>query len=339
VMKVSKWMAISSVFAILLVISLYGCYTFISMPLTRSKNNVDLRYAQSAEYSYTAFVEPSLLYDNRTEIGKGEPLYKNLVEQIEIILKYELSQTPTPVEMTGIEVRYEASATLSGGDWMKTYPLNSMRSNSSSFTETYTINIEEIEDIVETIGEETETRVYAYTYEINPRIRLDASAGNEYIEQEFNPTLKIKFEGGKIEFEGLSSTKTGSVTHHETEKATYKFLGSFEEINYMRGITVMGIIAFSTMLFYSGRNALRERESRTFMERLSGDIRDRIVEAFEPPERIEKTTIKVSSLEHLAKVAEEAFKPIMHHGDIFYVLDGDVRYEFSTVVVADVEEE
>jgi len=337
-MKISKWIATSSVFAILLVISLYGCYTFISMPLTRSKNNVDLRYTQNAEYSYTAFVEPSLLYDNRTEIGKGEPLYTNLVKHIEITLKYELTQTPTPVEMTGIEVRYEASATLSEGDWTKTYPLNSMRSNSCSFTETYTINMEEIEDIVETIGEETETRVYAYTYEITPRIRLDASAGNESIEQEFNPTLKIKFEGGKIEFEGLSSTKTGSATHHETEMVTYSFLGSLEEINYMRGITVMGIIAFSTMLFYSGRNALRERESRTFMERLSGDIKDRIVEAFEPPERIEKTTIQVSSLEHLARVAEEAFKPIMHHGGTFHVLDGDVRYEFRMEAESDVEE-
>jgi transposase len=29
-----------------------------------------------------------------------------------------------------------------------------------------------------------------------------------------------------------------------------------------------------------------------------------------------------------AEAAEEAFKPILHHGDVFYVLDGDVRYEF-----------
>jgi len=331
-MKVSKWMSLSAVFVALLTLSLYGCYFFIRMPLTRSRNNVDLRYTQSAEYGYTAFVEPSLLYDNRTEIGEGEPLYTNLVEQIEIVLNYELTQKQTPVEMTGIEVRYEASATLSGGDWKKTYPLGSRRTNETGFTETYTLNITEIEAIIETIGEETGARAHSYTYEIKPRIRLEASAGNETIDQEFTPTLTIKFEGGKIDFEGLKDTKVDSVTQHSTEVATYMFLGSFTEVVNMRGIAVMAAIALSIMLYYSGRLFLRERASRTFMERLSDDIRDRIVEASEPPERIEKTTIKVGSMEDLARVAEEAFKPIMHHGGVFYVLDGDVRYEFCIVV-------
>ena len=335
-MKVSKWGASSAVLAVILVASIYGCYTFIRMPLTRSKNNVDLRYTQSAEYGYTAFVEPSLIYDNRTEIGEDEPIYRNLVEQIEINLKYELTQKPTPVEMTGIEVRYEVSATLSGGAWTKTYPINSMMSNSSSFTKTYTIDMEEIEDIVETIGNEIGHGTSSYTYEINPLIRLDASAGNESIDQEFNPILKINFEVGKITFEGLTNTKSGSITHKETEVATYRIIGSFVEVSDMRGIAVIIAIAFSTMLFYSGRNALRERESRTFMERLSGEVREKIVEVFEPPERIEKSTIKVGSLEDLARVAEEAFKPIMHYGDVFYVLDGDMRYEFSKEVQTDV---
>lgn len=328
-MKVSKWMATSSVFAILLVISIYGSYTFLRMPLTRSKNNLDLRYTQNVEYGYTAFVEPSLLYDNRTEVGKGDPLYRNLVNQIEIVLKYELTQTPTPVEMTGIQVRYEASASLSGGAWTKTYPLNSMKSNPSSFTETYTIDMEEIEDIVETIGEETGIRAHSYTYEIKPSIILAASAGKEAIEQAFNPTLKIKFEGGKIDFEGLSSTKSGSVVHYEEELVTWRLFAWDMEIPAMRLISIIMSMSFVILLYNPVRLVVQERTSRTFMERLSGDIKDRIVEASEPPERIEKATIKVDSLEDLARVAEEAFKPIIHHGDVFYVLDGDMRYEFS----------
>lgn len=338
-MKVSKWMATSSVFAILLLISISGCHTFISMPLTRSKNNVDLRYTQSVEYVYTAFVEPSLLYDNRTEIGEGEPLYTNLVEQIEIVFKYELTQTPSPVEMSGIEIRYEASVTLSGGDWKKTYPLNSMTSKVSSFTETYTIDMEEIEGIVETIGEETGARAHSYTYEIKPSINLEASAGRATIKQAFNPTLTVKFEGGTIEFEGLSSAKSGSVIHYEEELATWRLLGFAVEIPAMRLVSVIASISFIALLYNPLTLILQERASRSFMERLSGEIRDRIVEISEPPERIERATIKVSSLEDLARVAEEAFKPIMHHGELFYVLDGDVRYEFQVVADPDVEEE
>jgi hypothetical protein len=241
--------------------------------------------------------------------------------------------------MTGIEVRYEASATLSGGDWMKTYPLSSMTLDTSSFTEAYTIDMEEIEAIVETIGEETGSSVYSYTYEINPLISLEASAGRETIEQEFNPTLKVKFEGGKIEFEGLSSTKPGSVTHREEELATWRLLGFAIEVPAMRLISIITSISFIALLYNPLTLILQERASRSSMERLSGDIRDRIVETSEPPERIEKTTIKVGSLEDLARVAEEAFKPIMHHGETFYVLDGDVRYEFQVAAEPDVEEE
>ena len=327
-LKVSRWTASSILFATLLVVSLYGCYSFISMPLLRSKNSLDLSYLQSAEYVYTAHVKPSLLYDNRTEVSAGEPLYLKLVERLDITLRYGLTQYPNPIEMTDIKLGYGVSASLSGGDWVKTYNLASMKKEVPAFTETYTVNIKEIEGIVDTIGQETGARAYSYTYEIKPRISLTASAGNKSIEQEFTPTLKIKFEGGKIGFEGLKNEKPGSVTHLETEEATWRLMGWSREVDDMRGIAITIAASFSLLLFYSGRLALRERESRTFMERLSGEIREKIIEAQEPPERIERATIAVGSLEDLARVAEEAFKPIIHHGDVFHVLDGDLRYEF-----------
>jgi hypothetical protein len=77
------------------------------------------------------------------------------------------------------------------------------------------------------------------------------------------------------------------------------------------------------------RFTLLERASRSFMDRLGGDVREKIIEASECLEWMEGATIRVGSLEDLARVAEEAFKPIIHHGDVFHVLDGDLRYEFK----------
>ena len=338
-MKISRWIAASALLVALFTLSLYGCYFFIRMPLTRYRTNVDLRYTQSADYSYTAFVKPSLLYDNRTEVSEGDPLYVKLVERLNVTLQYELTQEPNTVNMTDTKLKYEVSASLSGGDWAKIYPLSSRRTNATGFIETYTLSITEIEGIIDTIGEEIGTRAYSYTYEIRPLIRLDASAGNESIEQDFNPTLTIKFERGQIKFKGLTNTMMGSVTHSEKEAVTYKILGLSVEVSDMRGISMIVAIALSVLLFYSGRNALREREPRTFLERLSGNIREKIIEASEPPERIERTTIKIGTLEDLAKVSEDAFKPIIHHGETFYVLDGEVRYEFRMEPEPDVEEE
>lgn len=331
-MRVSKWVASSTILTVTLVASLYGCYSFIRMPLTRDSNNVDLRYTQNADYSYTAFVKPSLLYDNRTEIFEGEPLYIKLVEQLNVTLKYELTQNPNPLEMDEIELRYRASTSLSGGDWVKTYPLGSMNIEATSFTETYTLNITEIEGIIDTIGKETGARAYPYTYEIKPNIVLDALAGNETIEQEFAPALMIKFEGGQIEFEELSSSVSGSVRHIETKIATWSLLGYPVEVLDMRGFSFISLIVLVFPLYISTGHVLKERASRTYMDTLSGEIKDKIIEAQEPPERIEKATIKIVSLDDLARVAEEAFKLIIHYDDVFYVLDGETRYEYNMEV-------
>lgn len=338
-MKVSKWIFLSVVFVALLATSLYGSYSFNQMPLTRSKNNVDLQYIQKADYTYTAFVKSSLLYDNRTKIHKGEPLYTKLVEQLDVTLQYNLTQYPSPIEMSDVELSYVASASLSGGGWVKNYPLSSMKINASIFTETYTIVITQIEDVVDKIGEETGTRVYSYTYEINPRINLEASAGSETIEQEFTPTLKIKFEGGKIEFEGLSDSKADSIIHLETEAATTSLLGYRVDVMNMRVASILASLSFAALLYVPVRRTLKERASSTFIEKLSGDIKEKIIEAQEPLERIEREKIVVSSLDDLAKVSEETFKPIIHHGNSFYVLDGDVRYEFHIAGEGDADRE
>ena len=50
-------------------------------------------------------------------------------------------------------------------------------------------------------------------------------------------------------------------------------------------------------------------------------------------ERKERTIVRVKSVEDLAKISEETAKPIIHERKlaqrIFYVPDGDVRYEFT----------
>jgi len=325
----SRWKIVSVLFTVFLAVSIYECYSFMGTPTTLTTNTVDLQYFQRADYSYTAQVKPSLIYDNRTQITMGEPLYLKLVEELEVTLLYNFTQNPETFEMTDITVKYEVSATITGGSWSKTYPLKSSEVKPLTFTDTYTLNIEEIDEVVETIGEETGARVYSYTYTIQPRILLEGSAGGEKVTVEFNPALTVKFESGKVEFEGLENVKSDSIIHRETEEVTVAFLAWSVPVGLMKTTSVLSIILMSIVIAVSVRFTLQERASRTPMERLNGDIRDKIVEAVEPPEYIARVTIKVGSIDDLAKVAEETFKPIIHHGHIYHVLDGDVRYEFK----------
>ena len=47
----------------------------------------------------------------------------------------------------------------------------------------------------------------------------------------------------------------------------------------------------------------------------------------------------IGSLGDIIRVSEETFKSIIHHDNVYYVLDGDVRYEFRMAAEAEVEEE
>ena len=38
----------------------------------------------------------------------------------------------------------------------------------------------------------------------------------------------------------------------------------------------------------------------------------------------------IVALGDIVRVLEETFKPIIHHDEVYYLLDGDVRYELYT---------
>jgi hypothetical protein len=326
-MKVNKWTAISAVLAALLALSLYGYYVFNQMTPIHSTYVSDLQYTQTANYTCTALVKPSAIYENRTHISTGEPLYIKLVEQLNIKLEYKATSNPLG-DFTDTKLEYEVSGVLNGGDWNKTYPLGSETLTVTTFIDTYTLDIDNIQEMVETIGEETGSYAYGYTYAICPHITLEASAAGKHIQENFTPTLTMKFEGAQITFEGLNDKKDGFIAHTETEKATWSLFGWDLTVSTMRVTSMITSLCLTALLAVSLYFSFQKKTLNTFLERLSGDIRDKIIETSELPKRMGQQ-IKVNSIEDLAKVSEETFKPIIHHGDTFFVLDGNLRYEFT----------
>ncbi len=114
-------------------------------------NNLLLDHAHPIK----AHVKPSILHDNRTEVSEGEPLYMKLVDRLDTTLTYNLTHTTKTFEMADIRLSYETSGTLSGGDWAKNYTLKPKVTTDAIFSDTYTLNIREIQGIVEAIGKET----------------------------------------------------------------------------------------------------------------------------------------------------------------------------------------
>jgi hypothetical protein len=331
------WKLVTLSSAILLIISAYATYRFYTTPATITSSVIDLRYQQEAHYTYTASVKPSITYDNKTQIDMSEPLYSKLVKEMVITLHYSLSAVSNQTGLSDVVVSYEAKEVIDSGDWLKEYPL-APRIVDRVFDETYILNIQEITRIVEDIGRETGVNAVTYTYEIQPKISLEASAGGKPVSQEFLPLLKINFRVGKITFEGLDNIKSDTLSHVETLPATWTFLIWHIEIGTMRIISIISLFLFLALLGVSVRFVIVERSSRPYLHTLDNELREKIVETTDPPDRRKRNVIGVASLEDLGKISDETFKPILHYGSIFYIIDGDVKYEFHMATEGDVEE-
>lgn len=326
-----------AVLIILLAFSGYLIYFFHNKPLTHSRYVANCEYRQEADYTYTASIKPSVLYENRTTLLPGETAYSSLIKSLNISLTYNFTSNPSPEH---VEITYGVSAVLEAeGQWSKQFVLTSEKTeNTPEIKETYQLNLTEIEELIKTIEKETDIHASTYYYKIVPKIRLNASTAGESIIEEYTPTLQIKLAPTILEFTGLSHTKPESIGHHETYEATWSSAGLTTTVRNMRYFSYALVLLFSGCLAFTVWR-MQKIPSPPFMEMIKKEHRERIIEAKEPlTKKIEKATIKVESVEDLVKVSEETFKPIIHEtttikkGKVkrhtLYVLDTDIKYEF-----------
>ena len=334
------------IFTALLAISCYAIYLFQNMPLERSVYVPTCQYRQEATYSYHVLVEPSILYDNRTVLLPGETAYIPLTKEVIILFTYRFISDPPP---RGSEISYRAEATLEAkGGWSKTFPLIPLKtSNSTILQESYTIKINQIDTLIKQIEKETETRSTTYTYRITTTLTLKAVTDAGNIQEIFNPEIKITLDygGKKLEFNGLAHTDQGTIGVYKKAPAQWTFnlwtlhlwTTTVQNMRYLSyTLTATTATALTATLIYL---LIKQPPSEAAI--IKKKYGAKIVETAQPGELEGKRTIHVTSIEDLAKVAEEAVKPILHQEiivkekpktkrHVFYVLDADTRYEYTT---------
>lgn len=337
-MQRSKVKLILAVLIILLAFSGYLIYFFHQKPLTYSSYVANCEYWQQADYNYTASIKPSVLYENRTTLLPGETAYRSLIKSLNISLTYNFTSNPPPEDTYVI---YNVSAILDAeGQWSMEFVLTLEKTQTTpEIKETYQLNLTEIEGLIKTIEGETEIRASAYYYKIVPKIRLNASTAGESITEEYTPTLTIRLETKILEFTGLSHKKPKSIGDYQTSETSWSLASLTTTVRNMRYISYALVLLFSGCLAFTVLR-MQKIPPLPFMETIKKEYRDKIIEAKEPlTKKVEKATIKVESVEDLVKVSEETFKPIIHETStvkegklkrhIFYILDADIRYEFT----------
>jgi len=338
-MKPEHLKLLSIAFAALTVFSIFGIYYTHQLPLYENKNNLLCTYLHKGTYDYKANLLSNTIY-NRTNLRPGEgTLYTAIVEQIDLNFKYSFASNPQAVNFT---VSRKLSVSLESPDkWNRTltdeeaWDLLQLEEDELV---SMMINETKIMLIIERIEEETGISVSEYNLNVRPEIHVEADLAGRKIEETFIPELKISFitggdKGNYIEMNELVHSEPG-----EIKEESQVLISGVED---KRAISIVAMVITPIALVasvYQYLSVRPETPTSKKIEKLVSQYEELITESTQgsPKTRVK---IDIETLEDLAKTAEILARPIIHHSGVFYVLDGDVKYQFSTPVTADVEEE
>jgi hypothetical protein len=107
-----------AVLAGLLIISLFINFQAYKAPTTRTKVKTLSVLYQRASYNYKALVRPSIVYENKTVINEGKPIYYRLTKKLVINMSYEIGSPQGIKEVEGV---IKGSIAISSFVWRRTY--------------------------------------------------------------------------------------------------------------------------------------------------------------------------------------------------------------------------
>jgi len=173
------------ILGIIFFISLFlGIFSFTRPAQRYTADNYEFVQMGSFEYRAAA---PEGIYD--TPELSGEPVFLKLSEEVELRFFYNF-MTSLPHDVVG---NYAVQAELSDVSGLKrTIPMISTTAfEGDHFTATTTLNLPQIQSMVETIEEQTGLDRSQYTLSIVPTVNLVGSIQSRMLEGTFSPVLRF----------------------------------------------------------------------------------------------------------------------------------------------------
>jgi hypothetical protein len=321
------------IFGVLAAASILSVFYTHQLPSYETRINTIATYKHTEYYSYLAKLKPNTFY-NRTILRPGEgPLYTAIVDYVNITSKYSFISSPPPKNATtntNVEIEIESpdkwTRTLSEDEALDLLEF----SGSQDFK--ITVNRTKIYEYVKRIDEEVGIRSTSYNINVKPLIHCNAIVAATQIDETFTPTLTISFItsgdiGNYISIEEIFQTKDGKIT--ETSKIYLEWVEKQRKIAYASAAFTSILLAGSAILYIQRRP---EAPPKKTIEKVIAPYKELITETTERPPETENT-IKINTIEDLAKTAEILAKPILHTQEdqdhIFYVIDGNTKYLYT----------
>ena len=336
------------------VFAAYFVYYEYTHPSTTTRPVQVLSYSTTANYQYTAYLFPNDLY-NATSITSGEgTLFTNLTKSISVRFVYSVVAD----RASDVSLTCDYTEFLIGSTWNKTLLDGSVQAENASITSTFltknfTVDVQTISSLVESIDGETGIVDSSYTIMFVPTIvgsiTSSGVTGNFFDQPVFNFTFSRAY-GSRAGIIVPSNSTFTTLRSLVAGSSTYNNSSSFDGSYFIRVVSLLILAASGTSLGVAVFSYEFKDNSQTKQAKKTDALARKIAQYQEiisltrTPPKTNKGTIIVSSLDDLVRLADMMGKPVLHYqgegeGDVseFYVLDGEICYVFSFSFSEDLE--
>ncbi len=328
-------LTLTLVLVALLAISLAALINSYNYPEQTSEEVVVTSIAQRMDVDYVAIVRNSLIYENRTTLMPGEPIYTKLFEGLNVTYKYLVEAGGGLAAVRG---SYRIYLNISSPVWGKEFLLRSgavdeLMNNPGTIYFNYT----HLRDYIAVVEKEVgSSRTYTFTLIFDVRAEVMPEGSSRSYNLPMTPLFRIYYDVAKptidVSAERLERTYVDSYKLVKTTKLPFLWLW-FDVITYRTMLVALsmmlaGGIAFLTIMMTLGRASrvppLLRVESKYRDLMVSGEL--------EQVERV-VAVVRLKSLTDLVKVASTRRKPIVRFDTAesvrYAVVDSDVTYVYE----------
>lgn len=311
-------------------------YAF-SRPVSITSNSI--LYQQEGHFSYSAIGTPGI-YDSNT-VKPGEPIFPKLTCTLNVGFSYNL--LGNQVQGVSGSQQFYARILDEGSGWNRTIPMSqTMSFNGTSFSNTGTIDLCQVEALIATLEQETGLRSSTYTMDVFSMVTVMGTLAGESFSANFAPVLTFKFDEAHFYLDSHDSVEdilnVSEPTMSSTEVTQANVLPLFglkPTVQTARIAATAGMVLSSLGLLTLGlfMYSVVQGNPEMFIRLKYGALLlDVYGGTYEPPPPV----IDVTSIDNLAKLAERHGTMILHIPRDFlqdYLVQGEnatYRYSIST---------
>jgi len=305
-----------------------------SRPTSRTAED-NINYEHLGFFSYSASA-PTGVYDSDS-IKSGDPIFTKLTCSVDVNFQYSLiAQQPENIAGTH-QLTAIISEPVSG--WQRVVPLEEETTFSGNvFSTKAKLNFCKIESLTQSLEAGTDFHPGSYALSIIPNIKVNGEITGRALQTTFNPNLMFRYdrvhfylETDKEQGDSINPTQAGILNEKHEVANTMLLFGMEMAISTLRLISLLGLaIGLGGMLTLGLRlqnlsKSNQERFIRMRYDSLVIDVQDATAISA-------SNVIDVTSIDHLAKLAERFNTMILHeineNGHTYFVKGEEITYRF-----------